>query len=177
MVDSTCSSRQTLKLLQGVALALCCVTEVPTFVYSGRLLRRVGTGALTSLILLMWSARFAYYSLMSHPWHILPVELMGGVIQALAYSVLATVASDVATDGTKVTMVSLAYCVMDVFGYCVGGNVAGLIYDYHGGSVMFGFFSVFVFAAFLFNMWLHSGTKKSDRTVIASPMEKRRLII
>ncbi len=160
LLDASCQSRRTLKLLQGLALALCCLTEVPTFLYSGRLLARFGRASLMNAILGMWALRMLWYSCLSAPWQSLPIELMGGVIHGLSYPVVSTVASEVAPEGTKTTAVSFAYAVMDTVGYGIGGNFAGHLYDTSGGLVLYRMFSVVIFFALLVNVWLQRGSKE-----------------
>ena len=115
-MDQTCETRHTLKFFQGLALALNCLTEVPTFLYSGRLLSSVGAPVLMHFVLLLWSVRFAWYSAMRAPWHSLPVELIGGLLHGLTYPVVTTVASKVASDGTRTTAITIAYAIMDTIG-------------------------------------------------------------
>ncbi len=116
LVDSSCESRRTLKLVQGLALALNCLTEVPTFFYSGRLIERYGPAVLMHSVLGLWAIRFLWYSILKAPWQSLPVELLGGVLHGLTYPVVTTVANAVATDGTRTTAVGIVYAVMDTIG-------------------------------------------------------------
>jgi MFS family permease len=100
-----CDNTEWLKTLQGLVMGIQCFGgELPFFFLSGWILKKIGHVNAMSLVLLGFSVRFFFYSILENPWWVLPVELLNGVTFGIFYATMASYASIVAPPGTETTM-------------------------------------------------------------------------
>lgn len=100
-----CENTEWLKTLQGLVMGIQCFGgELPFFFLSGWILKKIGHVNAMSLVLLGFSVRFFFYSILQDPWWVLPVELLNGVTFGIFYATMASYASIVAPPGTETTM-------------------------------------------------------------------------
>lgn len=100
-----CGSSEHMKTLQGLAMGIQCFGgELPFLFLSGWLLKKIGHIHAMSLVLLGFSVRFFFYSLLRDPWFVLPIELLHGITFGIFYATMASYASIVAPPGTETTI-------------------------------------------------------------------------
>lgn len=83
-------------LVMGVSRAITCIAEVPCFHISGMLQKKLGTWRLLALTQAAFVIRFAYYSLLTEPWAVLPCEVLHGFTFAIMWSTACTYADEIA---------------------------------------------------------------------------------
>jgi MFS_1 like family len=83
-------------LVMGVSRAITCIAEVPCFHVSGMLQKKLGTWRLLALTQAAFVIRFAYYSLLTEPWAVLPCEVLHGFTFAIMWSTACTYADEIA---------------------------------------------------------------------------------
>lgn len=160
---SSCAESRNMKLLQGLCLAFNCLGEIPIFFMSGRLLSWLGSSLLMSLVLLVHALRLLYYSVISTPWQVLPIELVQGITVGLFFPTLVTMSAQAAPPGAETTMTTLAFLCFDGLGISLGGWVSGKLYQNLGGSLTYRIFGLLCLLGSLFTAFLQHRIKR-DKT-------------
>mmetsp|Transcript_12488 Transcript_12488/g.27969 ORF Transcript_12488/g.27969 Transcript_12488/m.27969 type:complete len:395 (+) Transcript_12488:188-1372(+) len=124
-------------LVLGLARFITCAAEVPMFHYAGPLQARYGTWPLIALTQMAFVARFAYYSLLSQPWLVLPCEALNGLTFAVTWSVSCTYASQIAPPGCEGTMQALLEGLHFGVGAGAGSLLGGFAYEAFGAVRLF----------------------------------------
>lgn len=94
-----------MKTLEGLVMGIQCFGgELPFFFLSGWILKKIGHIHAMSLVLLGFGVRFLFYSILSDPWWVLPIEFMNGITFGIFYSTMASYASILAPSGTEATI-------------------------------------------------------------------------
>lgn len=102
---AACEFGARMKTLQGLVMGIQCFGgELPFFFISGKLLKKIGHVHAMSLVLLGFGVRFFFYSILTNPWYVLPIELLNGVTFGVFYATMASYASIVSPPGTEATM-------------------------------------------------------------------------
>lgn len=93
-----------IKTIEGLAMGIQCLGgELPFFFLSSWILKRIKHVNAMSLILLVTGIRCILYSVLSNPWHCLPIEFLNGITFGLFYATMASYASIIAPPGTETT--------------------------------------------------------------------------
>jgi hypothetical protein len=142
-----CDTMQWLKLLQGLMVAVQCLSEIPFFYYSGWFIKKIGTVHCLSLVLLAFGVRLLIYSFLVHPWAFVPVELFQGITFGLFYSVMATYADEISPKGSQATVQGIVGAGFEGLGIASGSLVAGVLFKTVGGKMAY---RVFGFGAIVF---------------------------
>lgn len=137
-----------IKLIEGCVVAAECLGgEIPIFLVSGKILKRIGYVNCLSLCFFMYFIRFGLISLISNPWWLVPIEfIMQGCSYALCYTCIVGYASEVAPPGTSATVQGLVAGVDDGVGFAIGSLIGGQMYRWLGGRMSF---RIFAFAALI----------------------------
>lgn len=95
-----------IKLIEGCVVAAECLGgEIPIFLISGKILKRIGYVHCLSLCFFMYFIRLGLISFITNPWWLVPIELfMQGCSYALCYTCIVGYASEVAPPGTSATV-------------------------------------------------------------------------
>eukprot|EP00056_Hartaetosiga_gracilis_P003992 m.70150 g.70150 ORF g.70150 m.70150 type:complete len:171 (-) comp11659_c0_seq10:561-1073(-) len=88
--------------LLGVTLATTTISELPFFAFSGTILRRLGALCVIFISMGAYAGRLLYYSQLSRPWSVLPIELLHGVTFSLSWATIVAHAQEVAPEGYAV---------------------------------------------------------------------------
>lgn len=100
-----CDYMEYMKTLQGIIMAIQCFGgELPFFILSGWILRKIGHIHTMTLVLCAFGVRFLFYSFLVNPWYIIPIEFLNGLCFGLFYATMASYASIVAPAGTEATL-------------------------------------------------------------------------
>nr|KAG5696510.1 hypothetical protein BaRGS_021046 [Batillaria attramentaria] len=89
--------------LFGLCVVSSVILEVPTFFFSGRLIRRLGPVPCLCVSIATMSTRLLAYSLLGNPWLVLLIEPLHGVTFGLMLSSATTYASIVSPPGMSAT--------------------------------------------------------------------------
>lgn len=133
-----------IKLIEGCVVAAECLGgEIPIFLVSGKILKRIGYVHCLSLCFFMYFIRFGLISLISNPWWLVPIEcVMQGCSYALCYTCIVGYASEVAPPGTSATVQGLVAGMDDGVGFAIGSLIGGQMYKRLGGAMSFRIFSL-----------------------------------
>ncbi|GIY46391.1 hypothetical protein CEXT_800731 [Caerostris extrusa] len=98
------------EFLCGLSLAVQNFGGVILFMFfSDYIIRKVGHYQVLSFSLLLYVARFLWYSYLYNPWLVLPIELCHGVTYGLYYTTLASYGKLSARPGTEATTQSVVF--------------------------------------------------------------------
>lgn len=133
-----------IKLIEGCVVAAECLGgEIPIFLISGKILKRIGYVHCLSLCFFMYFIRFGLISLIPNPWWLVPIEFfMQGCTYALCYTCIVGYASEVAPPGTSATVQGLVAGMDDGIGFAIGSIIGGQMYKRLGGAKSFRIFSL-----------------------------------
>ncbi|CAM9566757.1 unnamed protein product, partial [Laminaria digitata] len=123
--------------LLGVARLIMCLAEVPCFYISGALIRRLGARGVVALAQVAYLTRFLYYSVLTEPWLVLPVETLHGLTFATMWAATIEYAHGIAPVGQQASLVGLLSGLHFGLGVGLGALVGGVLYVVLGASVCF----------------------------------------
>ncbi|KAF8791090.1 uncharacterized protein LOC129959918 [Argiope bruennichi] len=156
-----------------VQFVQCFVGEIPFMFFSGWVIKKIGHFNVLTLALMSYGIRFFWYSNLSNPWLVLPVEVLHGFTYGIFYTSVASYAKLSAKPGTEATTQALLFTAHEGLGAGIGCVVAGLGFDNLGGHSTFFFLSIFASCSMIFSIILHfciRGRKGSfDVTPLQSP--------
>lgn len=132
-----------IKLIEGIVVAAECLCgEIPMFIYSGKILKKIGYVHCLTLCFFTYALRLGLISLIPNPWWLVPIEMvMQGCTYALCYTCIVAYAAAIAPQGTSATVQGLVAGVDDGLGYAVGSLIGGLAYKELGGKTSFQMFA------------------------------------
>lgn len=135
--------KESIKLIEGCVVAAECLGgEIPIFLVSGKIIKRIGYVHCLSLCFFMYFIRFGLISLITNPWFLVPIELfMQGLSYALCYTCIVGYASEVAPPGTQSTVQGLVAGMDDGLGFAIGSLLGGQMYKRIGGKKCFQIFA------------------------------------
>ncbi|XP_050441930.1 major facilitator superfamily domain-containing protein 6-B-like [Adelges cooleyi] len=138
-----------IKTIEGFSFTVqCCIGELPIYVMSDIILKKIGHMTAFSVSFVMFSIRFFLYSIIKDPVWILPVELINGVSFAMAFLSGISYAAKVAPAGSEGTLQGLFGMAFQGLGISLGCFVAGYTFDTMGSSKSFQLMSYVAFIAF-----------------------------
>lgn len=176
-----------IKLIEGCVVAAECLGgEIIFFVFSGKIIKRIGYIHCLSLCFFNYAVRLYLISVITNPWYLVPIELfMQGASYALAYTCIVAYASAIAPPGTSATVQGLVAGMDDGLGFAIGSLIGGQLYKRIGGKMSFRVFAtgalVTCFAHILFRPHrlpdLPSNSATADRPEILYelPLEQKKI--
>ncbi|HEX5836637.1 MAG TPA: major facilitator superfamily domain-containing protein 6 [Anaerolineales bacterium] len=130
--------------IMGLALTLSTMTELPIFFFGNRLVKRFGSQGLLMLSLILIGLRSLLYALVSAPFAVLIVQMLGGTVFPALWLAGVTYADEHAPPGLKSTAQGLFGAMTFGFGSAVAGFVGGPLLESIGGRGMFLVFGLFI---------------------------------
>lgn len=130
------------ELLMGLSLTVTCAAEVPLFIASGWLIRRIGAHGVIVIACVCYGARFLGYSLLTDPWWVLAIEPLHGVTFACMWAASTYVAKEMAPPGLEATSQGLANGIFWGLGGALGSLLGGLLVNAYGSRTTFVIFAV-----------------------------------
>ncbi|XP_060874136.1 major facilitator superfamily domain-containing protein 6-A-like [Metopolophium dirhodum] len=135
-----------MKTLQGTALLIQCFGgEVPSFLFSSYILKRVDHMTILSVVFFTFTCIFSSYTIIENPLWALPVELLNGITFAMSYSAAisyAALITPVGAEGTLQGVVGTAYMGI---GSPIGSIIGGYMFKHIGSIATFKMLSVVAF--------------------------------
>ena len=128
----------------GLALTLSTMTELPIFFFGNRLVKRFGSRGLLMLSLVLIGLRSLLYALVSAPFAVLIVQMLGGTVFPALWLAGVNYADEHAPAGLKSTAQGLFGAMTFGFGSAVAGFVGGPLLESIGGRGMFLVFGLFI---------------------------------
>jgi predicted MFS family arabinose efflux permease len=124
-------------LVMGVSRFITCAAEVPMFQVAGFLQEKFGIWPLLAVTQLAFAIRFLYYSWLTTPWYILPIELLHGLTYATMWSVSCSYANKISPPECHSTLQTLLNGLHWGIGSAVGSLIGGFVYDSYGAVTLF----------------------------------------
>ncbi|XP_015372474.1 PREDICTED: uncharacterized protein LOC107167801 [Diuraphis noxia] len=135
-----------MKTLQGIALLIQCFGgEVPSFILSSYILKRVDHMTIFSIVFFTFTCIFSVYTIIENPLWALPVELMNGITFALSYSAAISYAALIAPTGAEGTLQGVVGTAYTGIGAPIGSFVGGYMFKHIGSIASFKLLSVVAF--------------------------------
>ncbi|XP_060874149.1 major facilitator superfamily domain-containing protein 6-like [Metopolophium dirhodum] len=135
-----------MKTLQGTSLLIQCFGgEVPSFLFSSYILKRVDHMTILSIVFFTFTCIFSSYTIIENPLWALPVELLNGITFAMSYSAAisyAALITPVGAEGTLQGVVGTAYIGI---GAPIGSIVGGYMFKHIGSIATFKLLSMVAF--------------------------------
>ncbi|KAF6199820.1 hypothetical protein GE061_006118 [Apolygus lucorum] len=154
---ATVNGTSNIKLLEGIVVAvetLC--GELIFFMVSGKIIKKLGYANTFTLCFAVYSLRMVLIASINDPWWVVPIEaVFQGPTYALLYSTVVEYASAISPPGTSATTQGIVAGMDDGLGFAIGNVVAGFIYNYFGGHVMYYCYSGFALSCALIHFVLH----------------------
>ncbi|KAJ0397971.1 hypothetical protein P43SY_003879 [Pythium insidiosum] len=122
--------------LVGIVIAVETTSELPLFFHANKIIDRLGTPKCIFLGIAAYGIRLLFYTFISNPWTVLPIEALHGVTFGLVWAAFTNYVYHSAPEGTEGTMIGLLAAVQKGVGGGIGTLVGGWIYQEHGGRVM-----------------------------------------
>eukprot|EP01127_Copromyxa_protea_P005254 TRINITY_DN1517_c0_g1_i3.p1 TRINITY_DN1517_c0_g1~~TRINITY_DN1517_c0_g1_i3.p1 ORF type:complete len:386 (-),score=46.03 TRINITY_DN1517_c0_g1_i3:116-1273(-) len=124
-------------ILLGISLSTTVSTEIIFFIFSERILNKLGVKITLALSLVTYIVRLVYYGLLSSPWWVLPAELLHGLTFAAMWAACVKHGSDIAPPGLAATMQGIVSGVWSGLGRSFGNILGGQLYSHFGAKWMF----------------------------------------
>lgn len=125
----------------GFAFSIAAIAEVPCMIYLGALSDKIGRKPLIITALLAYPLRLFLNTVVSHPYLILPIQLLHGLTFGVLYVASVAFVSDIALE-SRGTALGL-YNSVSSGGSAVGSALAGVISDNYGLVNMYRFMAIF----------------------------------
>lgn len=150
-----------IKLIEGIVVAAECLCgEIPMFLYSGKILKKIGYVHCLTLCFFTYAIRLGLISLIPNPWWLVPIEMvMQGCTYALCYTCIVAYSAAIAPQGTSATVQGLVAGVDDGLGYAVGSLIGGVAYKELGGKTSFQIFAGIAVLSGIAHLILRPATK------------------
>ncbi|XP_055839818.1 major facilitator superfamily domain-containing protein 6 [Episyrphus balteatus] len=150
-----------IKLIEGcVVAAECLCGEIPIFLFSGKILKKIGYVHCLSLCFFTYFIRLGLISLIANPWWLVPIEMvMQGCTYALCYTCIVAYASAIAPPGTSATVQGLVAGMDDGLGFAIGSLIGGQVYKRFGGRRSFQMFSGVALVTCFLHILIRSAAK------------------
>ena len=129
---------------------------------SGILLSWLGNSLAMTTVMVAHGCRLLYYSIISTPWQVLPIELVQGITFGLFFPCLVSVSAESAPPGAETTMTTLAFIMFDGLGCSLGGWVSGWLYQSVGGSLTYRYFGYAAILGAVVNILLQQKVSKDE---------------
>jgi PPP family 3-phenylpropionic acid transporter len=155
--------------LIGTASALSAVSELPIMVLGGWLLSRWGARRMLALALMVYTIRFALYSMIPLPYWVLPVQLLHGLTFGLYLMSSVTLMHEMLGKQYAATAQGLLSSTY-AFGQITGSLAGGVLLDRYGIFVIFRLAAGVMFLALvvlLGGTWLLQRRKEQEQPVIS----------
>ncbi|GBO27361.1 hypothetical protein AVEN_152229-1 [Araneus ventricosus] len=133
----------------------CLVAEVPCFLISGWVVRKIGYVNCNSLTLFCFGLRYLCFFFMWDPWMTLPVGLLNGPTFGIFFASMTMYGKTEAPPGTEATVQSLLAMSFEGVGAGTGSILGGIGIDKFGSRNTFLISSIVSFVLFVVNVLLH----------------------
>ncbi|XP_055937687.1 major facilitator superfamily domain-containing protein 6-like [Argiope bruennichi] len=144
------------QVLLGLSQTFECVAaEVPCFLISGWVIRKIGYINCNSLTLFCFGLRYLCFAFMWDPWMTLPVGFFNGPCFGIFFAAMTMYGKTEAPPGTEATVQSLLAMSFEGVGAGMGSILGGIGFDKFGSRKTFLISAIVSFVLFVINVLLH----------------------
>ena len=130
------------QLLFSVIAAVNCFAEVSVYVISDRVITHLGHTRVIYLASAGFAVRCLWYSFLTNPWFVLPLEIMPGITNALAWVAMMSYVNEISTTDNSTTHQGILYGFYRGIGYGCGEVLGGLMINFVGSANAFKVFAL-----------------------------------
>ena len=123
--------------LEGLALSVATISELPVFWASGYVIKRYGASSLLCASLLALTIRSILVSFLTNPWMVLPLQLLHGFTFAGTWTAGVALAKENSPVGLETSGQSVFSLSFNGIGGLSGAIVGGQLYDLVGARTMY----------------------------------------
>lgn len=146
--------------LMGLSLTVATVAELPFFVVTNRLVRKIGPHRLFLMGMLAFVLRFALYSVIRNPWVALAVQVLHGPSFVAVWVAGVSYADEISPPGLGATAQSIFSATLMGLGSAAGGVLSGALFGAVGPFWMFRTLAMIVLLGFA-GFWIaHSRLRR-----------------
>lgn len=121
----------------GVCIMIAALSEIPMLLFNDRLIKKIGSGGVVTLSLLILSARCLYYSFLPTPWAVIPAEVTHAFTHTAMWWAVLSSPSFNTSPALSRSIRSILSSIYFGIGFAFGSMISGIIYDTYGPSVLF----------------------------------------
>ncbi|XP_055373866.1 major facilitator superfamily domain-containing protein 6-like [Condylostylus longicornis] len=145
-----------IKTIEGLCIFVqTCIGEIPVFFWSGYLLKKFGHVNCMHIIIGAFVTRFFYYSILSNPWWVLPIESLNGITYGLMSATMASYANYISEPGMEATIQGLVGAFFQGVGVSIGNFVAGTLFEFFSGKTAFIIFGSVGLSSLIVHILVH----------------------
>ena len=116
----------------GLGWAISSLSEIPVMLYSGYLMRRIGSGGLLKIAFITFIVRWLLYSFISIPWLAILVQTLHGLSWAAYIVGSVTYVNERAPEGMNTSALAILNIVSSGLGAISGSLIGGYLYETAG---------------------------------------------
>lgn len=147
------------QLLFSIIAAVNCIAEVSVYLISDRIISRIGHTRVIYLAAVGFTMRCLWYSFLSNPWLVLPLEFMPGITNALAWVAMLSYVNEMSTSGNATTHQGILYGFYRGLGYGCGEVLGGVMINFLGSGNAFKVFALGAVCVFLGNVFVENSNR------------------
>lgn len=144
------------ELLFSIIAAVNCIAEVSVYLISDRIITRMGHTRVIYLAAVGFTMRCLWYSFLSNPWFVLPLEFMPGITNALAWVAMLSYVNEISTSDNATTHQGILYGFYRGLGYGCGEVLGGVMINFLGSGNAFKVFGLGAVCVFLANVFVEN---------------------
>jgi len=144
------------QLLFSIIAAVNCIAEVSVYLVSDRIITRMGHTRVIYLAAVGFAMRSLWYSFLSNPWFVLPLEFMPGITNALAWVAMLSYVNDMSTSDNATTHQGILYGFYRGLGYGCGEVLGGVMINFLGSGSAFKVFALGAVCVLLGNVFVEN---------------------
>jgi PPP family 3-phenylpropionic acid transporter len=132
----------------GLGWAVAAISEIPVMLYSGKIIKRIGSTGLLKIAFIALAVRWLLYSIITDPTLVIILQLLGGISFATYLVGGVTYVSERAPAGLGTTAQSVYNLASFGAGFVAGSLVGGYLYETAGVAWLFRLLGLIVIVAY-----------------------------
>lgn len=144
------------QLLFSIIAAVNCFAEVSVYLISDKIITRMGHNRVIHLAAAGFTVRCLWYSFLSNPWLVLPLEFMPGITNALAWVAMLSYVNELSTSENATTHQGILYGFYRGLGYGCGEVLGGVMINFLGSANAFKVFALGAVCILLGNIFIEN---------------------
>ena len=157
------------KTLIGFTTMVGIASEIPVFIYSTEIRKRVGPASMVFVGCIAQSMRFFGYSIITHPYWAFLLESMHGIAYGLSWSAAVFFVNEFAPPGMTTSLMGVLNGVSWGVGPLIGTLGGGFIYYHAGASILFSVFATLLLVVAGLYAWIERPFDSLNLVLVVKP--------